>query len=209
MDEQEIDVRARFGLLRRRSRLIVGVVVVALIATAGVVFSLKPEYTASALVLVDPSRKDLLDPDQSTTSSAADSARVDSEVEIVKSTPTLLRVVDQLDLLEHPEFRPTIGLRQQLLAFFRISEPALPTGEEALSGVIRALESSVSVRRRGLTYLISIAAEARSPQTAAELANAVADAYIASQIESKTRAIQSSLNLLEPRVAEASQALAA
>ncbi len=209
MDEQEIDVRAIFGLLRRRSRLIISVMVVVLIATAGVVFSLKPEYTASSLVLVDPSRKDLLDPDQSTTNSSADSARVDSEVEIVKSTPTLLQVVDRLDLLEHPEFRPTIGLRQQLLAFFRISEPTLPTGEEALSGVVRALEGSVSVRRRGLTYLISIAAEARSPQTAAELANAVADAYIASQIESKTRAIQSSLNLLEPRVAEASQALAA
>ncbi|SEP95432.1 capsular exopolysaccharide family [Devosia sp. YR412] len=210
MDEQYFDLRSVLGVLRRRFRLIAMVLVAVLIVTSGVVFSLKPEYTASALVMVDPSRKDLLDPDgMQGTSSSSDSARVDSEVEIVKSMPTMLRVVEKAGLLQDPDFQPTIGLRQQLMAFFRLAEPKLPTGEEALNDVVAKVMNSVSVRRRGLTYLISISADAASPETAAKVANAVAEAYIESQLQSKTQSILGSLSVLQPRIADATAALAA
>ena len=210
MEEQEIDVRAILGVLRRRLRLVIVVLLTTLAVTAGVVFSLKPHYTASALILVDPSRKDILDPTaMPTTSSSADSARVDSEVEIVESVPTLLKVIAATDLMNDPEFMPKIGLRQQLLAFFRIAEPQLPTGEAALSEVVTKLGKAVSVQRKGLTYLIAVSAQAASAKTAANIANALADAYIQLQVQSKVQSVSGVLSLLEPRVAEASAALAA
>lgn len=209
MDEQEIDLRAILGVLRRHIRLIVLVVVAVLVVTGGVVYSLKPEYTATTLVYVDTARKDLLDPDALTgMSSAADNARVDSEVEIVRSIPTILRVIQDANLLSDPEFMPRIGLRQELMAFLRLGEPTLPTGEEALNALVSRLQGSISVQRRGLTYLIAVNAEAASPETAARIANATADAYISLQIQSKTQSVLNSLDVLEPRIAEATTRLA-
>ncbi|WP_052951883.1 GumC family protein [Devosia soli] len=209
MDEQEIDLRAILGVLRRHIRLIVLVVVAVLVVTGGVVYSLKPEFTATTLVYVDTARKDLLDPDALTgVSSSADNARVDSEVEIVRSIPTLLRVIQDANLLSDPEFMPRIGLRQEVMAFLRLGEPTLPTGEEALNALVSRLQNSISVQRRGLTYLISINAEAASPETAARIANATANAYIALQIQSKTQSVLNSLDVLEPRIAEATTRLA-
>lgn len=209
MDEQEIDLRAILGVLRRHIRLIVLVVVTVLVITGGVVYSLKPEYTATTLVYVDTARKDLLDPEAlAAGSSAADNARVDSEVEIVRSIPTLLRVIQDANLLNDPEFMPKLGLRQELMAFLRLAEPTLPTGEEALNNLVDRLRGAISVQRRGLTYLISINAEAASPATAARIANATADAYIALQIQSKTQSVLNSLDVLEPRIAEATTRLA-
>lgn len=209
MDEQEIDLRAILGVLRRHIRLIVLVVVTVLVITGGVVYSLKPEYTATALVYVDTARKDLLDPEAlSGMSSASDNARVDSEVEIVRSIPTLLRVIQDANLLSDPEFMPKLGLRQELMAFLRLAEPTLPTGEEALNSLVERLRGSISVQRRGLTYLIAINADAASPATAARIANATSDAYIALQIQSKTQSVLNSLDVLEPRIAEATTRLA-
>ncbi|KQT46888.1 hypothetical protein ASG47_09725 [Devosia sp. Leaf420] len=209
MDEQEIDLRAILGVLRRHIRLIVLVVVTVLVITGGVVYSLKPEYTATTLVYVDTARKDLLDPEAlASGSSAADNARVDSEVEIVRSIPTLLRVIQDANLLNDPEFMPKLGLRQELMAFLRLAEPTLPTGEEALNNLVERLRGAISVQRRGLTYLISINAEAASPATAARIANATADAYIALQIQSKTQSVLNSLDVLEPRISEATSRLA-
>jgi len=209
MDEQEIDLRAILGVLRRHIRLIVLVVVAVLVVTGGVVYSLKPEYTATTLVYVDTARKDLLDPQAlAGASSAADNARVDSEVEIVRSIPTILRVIQDAKLLSDPEFMPKIGLRQELMAFLRLAEPTLPTGEEALNALVSRLQGSISVQRRGLTYLISVNADAASPETAARIANATADAYISLQIQSKTQSVLNSLDVLEPRIAEATTRLA-
>jgi succinoglycan biosynthesis transport protein ExoP len=209
MNDQEIDLRAIFGVLRRHFRLIALVVITVMLVAGAVVYSLRPEYTATSLVFVDTARKDLLEPDAiSGMSSSADNARVDSEVEIARSIPTLLRVIDDAGLLTDPEFMPRIGMRQQLMAFFRLAEPTLPTGEEAVNNLVDRLRNTITVQRRGLTYLIAINAEAASPATAARIANAAANAYIALQIQSKTQSILNSLDILEPRIAEAANVLA-
>src|SRR5690606_23212552 len=139
MDDQEFDLRSIMGLLRRQARLIIATVVLIVAVAGGAILTLKPVYTAATLVLVDPSRKDLLNPDAQSTSSSSDSARVESEVELVKSQTTLLRAIRDNDLLEDPEFGVSIGLRDRILSFLRLAQPVLPTGEAALQGVILKL----------------------------------------------------------------------
>ena len=85
MDETQIDVRGILNVLRRQFRLIAGVVFVVLAIATIVVLALKPIYTSSALVLVDTSRKDVLDPSSSDLGSSTANARVDSEVELAKA----------------------------------------------------------------------------------------------------------------------------
>jgi polysaccharide biosynthesis transport protein len=190
-DVGTVDLRGLLGLLRRRLWLIVVTAGLCLALAAGALYALEPAYTATALILVDPSKKNLLDPEQQMLGSSSDSARVDSEVELVKSEVTLRSVVARLDLIADEEFGVKVGLTDQLLAFLRIAEPRLPSGEEALNQVQAKLRQAVTVQRRGLTFLISVQASSHRPAMAAELANSVAETYITEQLELKRLAIDS------------------
>lgn len=158
MDESEIDLRGIFGLLRRQFRLITVTFIAVVAIAAIVVFSLTPIYSSSALILVDPSRKNLLDPEAQMAGTSADSARIDSEVEILRSDNVLLKVIQAENLAADPELGVSLPLRTRILTFLHLAEPTLPTGEEALNQALSNLRDSVSVQRRGLTYLISIQA---------------------------------------------------
>ncbi len=203
-----LDLRSIFDLLKRRIWLIVLVTAMA-VGLAGVaLLALKPVYTATALVLVDPSKKNLLDPDAQMGGSSSDALRVDSEVELVKSETTLLSVAQQLELANDKEFGLTLGMRDMLLAFFRISEPQLPTGQDALSTIIGNLREAVTVQRRGLTFLIAVNARSARPEFAAEIANAVARTYIAQQLQAKIDSTLDSASIIKDRMADASQTVA-
>jgi len=104
MEETEIDIRAIFGLLRRRIKLIAVTVVVIVGAALLVTFSLTPTFTSSALLLVNTRAVELLDPTASTGSVSSDNARVDSEVEIMKSDNILLDVIARKRLVSSKEF---------------------------------------------------------------------------------------------------------
>lgn len=203
MQDEEFDIRGVLGLLRRQLRLIVVTVVLVLAIAGGTIFVLKPVYTASTLILVDPSRKNLLDPQVQMQGGSYDSARVESEVELVKSETTLLRAIAEQDFVGDPEFGARLGFRDRLLAFLRIAEPALPTGEAALQDVLANVQEAVSVQRRGLTYLISVEARSFDPDRAAHLANAIAQAYIREQLEAKIGSTLASRDIISSRIEEA------
>ncbi|WP_404404937.1 GumC family protein [Pelagibacterium halotolerans] len=209
MNETEIDFRALFDLLRRRIRLIATVFLLFVGLSAVIAFSLTPQYSSSALILVDPSQKNLLNPELNSASASSDNARVDSEVEILRSNTILLNVIDELDLVTDPEFGVTLGVREKILAFLRIANPELPRGDAALRNVLNKLRSAISVQRLGLTYLISVKAESEVPSRSAELANAIADAYIRDQIRSKIDNVLASQQVLDARLSEARAAIVA
>lgn len=202
MDETEIDIRGILGLLRRRLRLIVTfVVIVGLAGIATVV--LTPLFTASTLILVDTSRKNLLDPDMQGASAASDNARVDSEVEILRSDTVFLDVIASLGLVSDPEFGVSLSLRDRVLAFLHLGDGQLPSGEVALQSVLGKLKSATTVQRRGLTYLISVQVRSEDPVRAARLANAIAEAYIEDQLRSKIEGVLAAGQILQARVEQA------
>lgn len=188
--ESEIDIRSLLGLLRRQFRLILVTVVLVVAVAGGVTFTLEKVYSASALILVDPSRKDLYSPELQMQGASTDSARVDSEVELAKAEPTLTGVVERLGLVRHPAFEPKPGLWDTLRAIARLPPPPDPTGEELLKGVVDQLRDAIRVQRRGLTYLISVEARSTDPALAAVLANAVAEEYIEQQITAKRASVE-------------------
>lgn len=207
MDESGIDLRGVIGLLRRQLRLIVGTIAVIVVLAAIVVFSLTPTYTASALVLVDPSNKNLLDPTAEMMGASSENARVDSEVEILRSDAVMLEVVRANNLIADPEFGVRLGMLQSVLAFLRLRDDAAPTGNEALQSVLQKLSRAISVQRRGLTYLVSISATSRDQEKAALLANEAARAYIDAQVRSKIDSALAARDILQGRLSDASTAI--
>jgi capsular exopolysaccharide synthesis family protein len=68
--------------------------------------------------------------------------------------------------------------------------------------LIQALSESVDITRRPLTNILAFSAEAATPERAAQIANAVADAYLAEQIDTKLGASQRAVDFLRERVNE-------
>lgn len=191
---------AVLGVLRRRYRLIlIGFLSVLLLAALGLTV-VRPAYTASALVMVDPSRKDLLDPSAGAGDANDDSARVDSEVEIVKSDAILTRAVREAGLLADPSFLTPTGWRERWLGWVPL--PSSPPEQVTEQAAVSRLDKSVAVQRRGMTYVIMISATAATPALAAKLANAVASAYIRAQVGGKVASIVAARDIVDGRTAQ-------
>ncbi|GLQ57938.1 GumC family protein [Devosia nitrariae] len=202
MHEQEFNLRSFLGTVRRQAGLILAVLVVVVGASSVAILSLTPIYRATTLVLVDPSEKNLLNPTNGSSSAASDNARVESEVSIAQAETIVEEVLDRLKLAEDPAYQPQPGLRERIATLLRIAPPEEYTTEERRIHAVGALQNAITVERQGLTYLITISANANTPEKAARIANTMADVYIRAQLQSKINGVLSGRNILEDRVTE-------
>lgn len=207
--EDLIDLKSIVELLRRQIRLIGLTLLIVLGLALAYLVTVTPTFTAQTLVLFDPAQKNLLDSEQVATSAQADNARIESEVEILRSPATALAVIDRAGLITDPEFGPSIGTRQRLLTAIGLGGDQLQTGDALLKSVITKVQSASSVRRRGLTYLISIEMTSEDPERAARLANVMAEVYIAAQVQSKVSASLGARDVLQAQVEAGREALTA
>ena len=143
--DAEIDLKGILGLIRRQLWLILSTIAAILILTIIFTYSLTPKYTATSLVLVDTSTKNLLDSDNIISDPSADNSRVESEVGILKSDRILLNVVSENNLVSDGEFGIEVSLKDRILSWLRIPLQPAPAGEEALSRVLNSFKSAITV----------------------------------------------------------------
>jgi capsular exopolysaccharide synthesis family protein len=168
IDDVPAGARAFLGLIRRQYRLIVVVMALVTGGMAAFLYAMGPVYQATALLTVDPRQTNVLDPESQISLLPGDGARVESEVEILRSDATLLAVVRRENLIADPEFADAPG-----------------EGLDAQSWILERLRDRVTIARRGLTYVIGISVTSSSPERAAALANAVAEVHIAAQVRAR------------------------
>ena len=205
-----IDIKEIFSILRRQARLIV--LTVAVILSIAFIFLVRatPLYTASALLLVDTTQKNLLDPTQAASVNASvENSRIESEVEILKSDSVVLQTIQNGQLFNDPEFGPSLGLTERFRMALGFEGRELPSGEQLLQSTLNSFKSSLSVRRRGLTYLIAVSVTSEDPERAAELANLHAQMYIQQQISSKVASALASRDVLQSQLDSAERRLSA
>ena len=201
MEDDEIDLRALIETLRRQMGLIIATIVLCLAIAAVYLFSVTPIYTASALILVDPSQKNLLEPtsDRNLNLSYA-TARVDSEVEILRSDAVAMAVVGEQGLIADPEFGPKIGLREKLFTALGIQK-SKPRDPKAIArNVVQKFKNATDIRKKGSTFLISVSVSSASPDRAAELANALSNSYISQQVEAKIQSSLAARDILQKQI---------
>ncbi|MEQ8747394.1 polysaccharide biosynthesis tyrosine autokinase [Pyruvatibacter sp.] len=208
-DEDLIDIRALINVLRRRMGVIAGSVLLITGITLLVVFQLTPLYTASAQILIDPREQQVVDIEAVMSGLPPDSAAIDSEVEVLRSRTLAARAVEQLELVNDPEFNSVLrepGMMASLdpRSWFA-SENNVPAEDQArieLNRVIDALQSRLSVSRRGLTYVISISFTSEDAVKATKVVNTIADLYVLEQLEAKYEATKRANDWLNGRLTE-------
>lgn len=161
-----IDFRAVLGVLHRRLLPIIVTAALVLLAVA-IAYSLQePKYAATARVAVDRQQSsELVNVDRDQPNITTDSGTVDTEVQVIQSPAVAADVVDRLKLASKPGFGFAEG-------------EAPPRPDIARARAIDTVRNGLSVQREGLSYAISVKYTAGEPTVAADVVNAVVDAYV-------------------------------
>ncbi len=193
------------GFARRQFPIIA---FVALLSIAlGVIYCItaRPGFTAQAELLIDARKLQIFQQQSILGDIPIDTAQVESQVEVLKSENIALAVIKNLHLTEDTEFVGSDGGLLATLASFVFSpfESDQATSEfELTRHAVNAFESKLGIKRIGLTYVIQISFRSYNPERAAEIANAVADAYIVDQLEAKYQATRRASAWLQDRIKE-------
>ncbi|MHC2256493.1 uncharacterized protein involved in exopolysaccharide biosynthesis [Bradyrhizobium embrapense] len=136
-------------------------------------------YAATALVVVDPREQRVTTDQDVLPGIGQDAAALQSYVEIAKSDGFLGPLIDQLKVAEDSDVSGGTTDPTRLLDRFR---------------------KRLDISRRGLTYVIAITFTSNNPQRAAYYANAVAEAFVASQRGTRTVATDEAADWLKSRL---------
>lgn len=175
-----LGVTAVLQMVRRR--LLIMVLVGAAIAAAALAFLMlrTPVYSATALIILNLRQERVLGNEDVMGQLPRDSAAIESEIEFLRSPALMSELAQALGL--------TTG-----------GDPDAPGADNAAAG---NLGGAISVRRRGMTYVIEITAHSTSPERAQLIANTYADVYIAHQVDARIDTAQRANSWLSRRLAE-------
>jgi succinoglycan biosynthesis transport protein ExoP len=210
----QVDLRRLVNAFRRRLRLFGAVALAVFLSALLITLQATPKYTATANVMLDTRKEKVTSADAVLSGLPADSATVDTEVEVLKSRQLAERVVKALNLERDSEFNSTLrkptGLKAVVGGIGSLLGQSAPEKarlspiaqqklhERVVDGVLHGL----SVKRAGLTYIINVNYESEQPTKAAQIANKFAELYLLEQLEAKFDATQQATTWLNTRLNE-------
>jgi polysaccharide biosynthesis transport protein len=206
------------GFVRRQFSVIVFVVLFCLALGAVDLYTAVPRFTGRAVMVIDSHKAQLFQTGSPLGDMPLDSAAVDTQIQIIKSDNIALAVIKDMHLNEDPEFiSSSAGLIGTVVGFvtealnktLSLILPASPhpVGEptpefQLMQQALNTFQSRLEAKRMGLTYAIEIDFQSLSPDRAAQIANAVADAYVVDSLEAKYQTTRRAAIWLQDRLKE-------
>ncbi|KJC36464.1 polysaccharide biosynthesis tyrosine autokinase [Bradyrhizobium sp. LTSP857] len=194
------------GLVSRQLPLMIFVFLACVSLALLYVITAQRMYTSTASLIIDSRKISLMQQQQSAGSDAPiESAMIDSQVEIIKSDTIALSVIKDLRLVDEPEFTgDSGGLIGNVVGavFSLISSPTPPSEYQQLRKALGRFAKNLAVKRVGLSYVIEISYRSTSADRAAQISNAVAEAYIVDSLEAKYNASRRAAVWLQDRMKE-------
>jgi capsular exopolysaccharide synthesis family protein len=184
--------------LLRRLWLIVTLPAAVVAVAIAVLLQIPNRYEAVATVQIDQRHKKIVNIEGVLSDLKADTPTVESEVEVIRSRAIAARVLDELGLGSDAELA-----QASVFAGWLRPQPRPPpaTANAGISDeILAAFDSRLKVARVRNTLLIEIRYASADPAKASRIANAIADIYIRSQIETKEQATRAAAGLLDERL---------
>jgi succinoglycan biosynthesis transport protein ExoP len=190
-----------------------------------------PVYTAEAALVLEARQLQVVNIQAVMTGLPTDFAAIRSELDVLSSDDILKRVIAQLNLKDNPEFNPKAsrtarmgsamgGWLETALNAINASEwlprdladwllsssnaDASDVDKEVISAqsTLDNLNRHLRVFNDGRSYTLHVQVDSRSPETASNIANAIAKIYIEQQLETKWSATRKATAWLNQRLAE-------
>lgn len=204
-------------VIRRRWTWLVGALVGTLLTAFLFMALVTPVFQAQTSLLVSDKANNVIDLQAVMTGAAMNNDAMASEIEVLRSTRLVGKVVDELDMVRLPEFNLTIGsqpllrswfgLRPLLVGIGLLPQPTrMRTPEERAEFVrnltIATVAEALSVEQVGTSYVIEVKFSSRDPRLAQKAANALANAYIVDELDARLEATQRADRWLNDRLSD-------
>ena len=199
------------AFLRRNLMLIMLWALLCLGAGLGYVMLATSEYTATNTMVIDSRRTHPTRAQPINLDAQSENAFVESQVEVLRGQGTLRAVVDRLALDRDPRFwdpnapqNPLQAARAAISALLRgpADMEGLAAGDEARGTAARIVGRHLDIRRVGLTAVVEVSYTSPSRRLSADVANALAAAYIEQQLGSLAETTRRAGGWLEERIRE-------
>lgn len=210
-DEDTLDLMRLWNILWR-AKWLIALLVLASCGLAFVVLQLiTPQYKATATLVIAERNPQVLAFQQLMEPGVNSNEYLQTQLALLQSRALAERVVKKLDLTNHPLFAPDdspawFDWRAQLPdwapEWLRPKPQSEPDEADRIRGVTRALAPAISAHYIGKSQLIAVNVELPDPQLAASTANALADGFIASQLDSNMTRSLSAADWMNTRLLE-------
>lgn len=223
---ESVDIRGLLATIWRGKYIIAVCTLIAVVLAFLVISQLEPKYKATAKVMFDLQKTNVVDLQQVLVDQEFSKDTLQNQIEILRSTNLIERVVDELALNEIPEFNPALRVaRETPLDRIRNVLSVPPEIKELMMDVgIKSpppppLDSVEAARRERLTVIenvqegltlrpvrgsrvIEISFTSTNRSNSARIVNVIADQYIVDQLEAKLQTTRSATDWLTTRVSE-------
>lgn len=209
-----VEVRELFRILNRRKWHLLGITFL-VCALAGLwLLQAIPEYRSSASVLLDTRKARVTNTTDVLSSGAVDIPAIQTEIEVIRSSALLGRVVDKLRLDQDSEFGATdpnffeAMVRDALSAIARafpadlVHARARGVDNRQRSKAITALARNLSTAVRGRSFVITLSVNSIDPRKAQRIVEAITDFYIVDQLQAKLDANKRATEFFNERLDE-------
>jgi capsular exopolysaccharide synthesis family protein len=212
--DRQSDLPELLRLLWRQKAVIIGTTTLLTALATAILLSLTQIYSATAYVMVDPREQHVVDIEAVVAGLPPDAETVQTEMQVLRSRDLALRVITRLRLDRDPEFNPALAdsdlgiidqakkvlkdLKSWVFSMAGLTQSGPPAG---LSGIVDTYLLRLDVEPVGESRAISITFSSMRPETAAAVANATAELYIAAQMEAKQEATERANQWLKSQLA--------
>jgi polysaccharide biosynthesis transport protein len=218
-------------LLNRRKALIVGAGLVAVAVMALIIAQQTPLYKASSRIMLDTRTFKVVSTEAALSGvDTLNLGAIQSELEVIQSEFLIGRVVDRLGLASNPDFNgskppgfldatmepirelwrsgiasllaPAPPARQVQATAAAPRQTRTDDSDPARRAAIGTVAGHLSVSLLGRTFVIVVTVESPDGTMSARIANAIAEVYLADQVDNKNEANRRATEWLEERLAE-------
>src|SRR4051794_37861880 len=199
------------GLVRRQYPVIIFVTVLALAASAIYLRVTPPTYKGQVKVLFGNPMAPFVQQQPLLAESPIDAAQLETQIEILKSKAIATTVIKQLNLADDPDFRGSREILEPVRKALRKwygsppVESRLDNQEIPIDGLVAEFGDRLSANRVGFSNVVEISFSASNADRAAEIANAVANAYVMDKLNAKFDANRTATSWLQERLKELGQ----
>ncbi len=205
-----------------RRWLIAGATVLMTILALLIAGQIQPIYSATAYVMLESRKQNVVESEEVLSGISANQMTIESEAQIIKSRKIGGKVVDDLKLMNNPEFweekssqgddggmLASIGLDADLMNRIKTTlfgddplKDATLEEQDILARdlVIEKVLEQLTVSAVGVSQVIEIKFDSIDPRLAQQVANKFADLYIVDQLEAKFEATRTANAWLNERV---------
>lgn len=195
----DLNLRYLFLVLWRQKLIIAATAVLLMAAASFIVMSLRPEYTATATVVLDVREENVVNFESVLAGLPVDPRTVQTEMQVLGSRGLAGQVAEKLGLESNPEFNarlrdpadaPLLERARSLIKSVAAGlvsggadAPKSPTTRQGT--IVDVFASKLELKVVGESRAISVAFTSWSPETAAAASNALAELYVEDRMEAK------------------------